>query len=235
MASGIYLAMAGSVAQQQAIDVTSNNIANASTVGFRADRFSFQQALAGARKDSTSVQSRPSATDETAGAIESTGNPLDVALRGGGYLVVQHGSGERLTRGGSLRVDAQAQLTTVDGSAVLSDSSQPIRIPAGTRDVVIASDGRVSADGVELGRLKIVTATPGSVRHEGASMFVTAGKLSAAPATTECVTGALEQSNFNVVRGMVDLVRISRTYEALHRMIESYKQIDDRSARIGNG
>ncbi|HLL23801.1 MAG TPA: flagellar hook-basal body complex protein, partial [Kofleriaceae bacterium] len=106
MSSGIYIATAGAVAQSNALDATANNIANASTTGFRADRVSFKEALGAARSvDTALVDTASTRLDNEAGAIESTGNPLDVALEGDGLFAVETPNGPRYTRAGNFHLD----------------------------------------------------------------------------------------------------------------------------------
>jgi len=231
MSSGIYVATAGAVAQSNALDATANNIANASTAGFHGDRVTFREALTAARSpDIASVGAGTARIDSQAGALSQTENPLDLALEGDGYFGVATPNGPRYTRAGNLQLDQARNLVTADGFQVRGAGGAPINVPADAGDIAIAADGTVSAGGNEVGRLELVRFAPGQLKREGGTLFSATGR----PLTTDLPrerSGMLEASNVNVVRGVVDLVKVSRTYESLMRMIQGYHDIESRAAR----
>jgi flagellar basal body rod protein FlgG len=241
MGNAIYSALSGAVAQSHALDVTANNVANAGTVAYRADRVRFAEVLGRARgraKDSAFVSAAATVADPTPGAMSPSQNPLDVALPDrDAYIGVSTARGVRFTRAGNLRLDGTGRLVTAAGDPVRdARGGRPILVPPGAAgSVVIASDGTVSAGEQVVGKIELARFAPAQLTREGATLFVAAGKPAAGPPPT-IVQGALEQSNFNVVRGVVDLVRVSRAYEATHRLIEAQREIDDRTARgLGSG
>ncbi|HKA86167.1 MAG TPA: flagellar basal-body rod protein FlgF [Haliangiales bacterium] len=230
MANGIYVALSGAVAQSQALDVVSNNVANASTSGYRAVRVTFGEALTKAKgMDQRFAVTQGTVVDATQGTLVQTGNPLDVALQGDGYFGVNAPQGVRWTRAGELRVAADGRLVNADGLEVRGAGGKPIAVPPDAAEITIGADGAVSAGDTQLGKMELARFDPKSMAREGATLYrATAAPVAGAP---EVVAGALESSNINVVRGMVDLIRVSRTFEALHRAIETYKEIDQRTAR----
>jgi flagellar basal-body rod protein FlgF len=235
MGNGIYIAMSGAVAQSEALDVTANNVANASTVGFRSERVTFGEAMTRAQgKDSAFVGARGGSTDDTAGTLVSTGNPLDLALVGDGYFGVDTANGVRYTRAGNFRLDDKGTIVSADGNAARAVGGGHLVLPPGAGAITVGADGTVSAGETKIGNLEIVRFMPQALSREGATLLAAKGPGQAADGV-EVVSGSLEGANFNVVRGVIDLVRISRTYEALHRMIESYRQIDERTARDVGG
>jgi flagellar basal-body rod protein FlgF len=178
------------------------------------------------------VKIAPTATDGSAGALVKTGNPLDVALDGDGFFGVETARGVRWSRAGNLRLDAEQRLVTGDGNPVRARGGGAITLPQSAQEIVVAEDGTISADGEAVGAIELARFAPNAVAREGASLFAARGP--ALPGEgPKVVSGALESGNFNVVRGVVDLVRVSRTYDALHRMIESYREMDERTARGG--
>jgi flagellar basal-body rod protein FlgF len=231
MSSGIYVATAGAVAQSTALDATANNIANATTAGFRGDRVTFREALATARSaDIELVDTGTTRIDSQAGAMASTENPLDLALDGEGYFAIQTPAGPRYTRAGNFQLDDQRNLVTPEGFAVRGEGGAPINIPPDAVQIGVGTDGTVSADGTELGKLELVRFTANQVRRQGSTLFSATG----APITGEppkVRSGTLEASNVNIVRGVVDLVKVSRTYEALMKMIQGYHDVESRAAR----
>jgi flagellar basal-body rod protein FlgF len=231
VSSGIYIAAAGAVAQSTALDATANNIANATTAGFRGDRVTFREALATARSpDVELVGAGTARVDSQAGALTATENPLDLALDGDGYFGVQTPTGPRYTRAGNFQLDDQRNLVTPDGFAVRGEGGAPINVPAEATAIGVSLDGTVSADGTEIGKLELVRFAPNQVKREGGTLFSATGT----PTTGDppkVRSGMLEASNVNIVRGMVDLVKVSRTYESLMRMIQGYHDVESRAAR----
>ncbi|HMG52002.1 MAG TPA: flagellar basal-body rod protein FlgF [Kofleriaceae bacterium] len=231
MSSGIYVATAGAVAQSHALDATANNIANATTTGFHGDRVTFREALSAARSpDVATVGAGTARIDAQAGALLPTENPLDLALEGDGYFGVATPNGARYTRAGNFQLDAARNLVSSDGFAVRGEGGAPISVPAEAVQVAVAADGTVSADGATIGKLELVRFAPAQVKREGGSLFSATGRPIAGDAP-KVRSGMLEASNVNVVRGVVDLVKVSRTYESLMRMIQSYHDIESRAAR----
>jgi len=231
VSNGIYAATAGAVAQSNALDATANNIANASTTGFHGDRITFREALAAARSpDLTNVASGTTRIDSQSGALIQSENPLDLALDGDGYFAVTTPGGPRYTRAGNFQLDDQRNLVTSDGFAVRGDGGAPIHVPAEATAIAVAVDGTVSADGEAIGKLELARFAPNQMKREGGSLFSATGRpLTGDPPKVR--SGMLESSNVNVVRGVVDLVKVSRTYEALMKMIQGYHDLESRAAR----
>jgi flagellar basal-body rod protein FlgF len=231
VSSGIYVATAGAVAQSHALDATANNIANATTAGFHGDRVLFREALAAARSpDVTLVGAGTARIDDQAGAIAHTDNPLDLALEGDGYFAVETPGGPRYTRAGNFQLDAQHTLVTADGFAVRGEGGGPIAIPEGATAIHVAADGRITADDTEVGKLELVRFAARSLRREGGTLHAATGAPEAGD-PPKVRSGALESSNVNAVRGVVDLVKVSRTYESLMRVIQGYHDVESRAAR----
>lgn len=239
MSTGIWSAASGAVAQGFSLDVTSNNIANATTPGYRADRSVFRQELARAvqRGDTRSLRYalvRSTTADFTAGQVTSTGRPLDVALRSdNSFLVVKTAQGERYTRAGNVRVGADGTLTMPDGAAYLGPDRKTLRVPPEAKTAAFSKEGLLVVDGVETSqRLLVVSfARPTALEREGNVLFrapVPAGRPTEAPAELE--VEALESSNASAVGGMTAMVTASRQFEMLTRVIEAFSTIDRKAA-----
>jgi flagellar basal-body rod protein FlgF len=242
MSDGIYCAVSGAISQQRQLDVVANNIANAGSVGYRGDRVAFREALAQARGPAQPAASLRYVTvsrvqtDTTQGGLKQTGNPLDLALQGDGYFTIETPQGVRYSRAGSFVLDAQGVLRTPSGNAVLSASGkkpQPITIGTRAATITISPNGTVSADGVSVGQLKIVRfASPDALIKEGATLFSTQPDATPVNADeTEIAQGFVESSNVNAVGSLNDLINANRAFEAFQRVIRTYGQIDDRTAR----
>jgi len=231
MSSGIYIATAGAVAQSNALDTTANNIANASTAGFHGDRVTFREALTAARSpDMAAVGAGTARVDTQAGALTQSDNPLDLALEGDGFFAVQTPQGTRYTRAGNFQLDDAHNLVTSEGHAVRGEGGSPINIPPETQAVAVGADGEVSADGVVVGKLELARFNPSQMKRQGGTLFAATGNPISGD-LPKVRAGMLEASNVNVVRGVVDLVKVSRTYESLMRMIQGYHDVESRAAR----
>ena len=188
-------------------EVTANNLANASTDGFKVDR------LTGRMLDGQSYPVPVEHLDLRQGALRQTGRDLDIALEGDGFLVVKTPAGERLTRGGSLKLDGDGLLTDGEGYPIQGERG-PIILGAGK--VEIQGDGTVLVDGAPLDRLRRATiADPSQLKKEGAGRFVPPDGAKLIDAESLLVRQAqIEDPNSDAVLGMIDLVTIQRAYAA---------------------
>jgi flagellar basal-body rod protein FlgF len=197
-------------------EVTTNNLANANTTGFKVDRVSAHQPPG--REHPVPVQS----TDLRQGTMRDTGRRLDLGLEGPGFFVVQTGQGERLTRGGSLRLDGQGRLVDGDGSALLGVEGPLVLSGA---DVEIESDGSVKVDDALAGRLRVVEPdVAGTLLKEGGGRYLPQGATHPVSEDgTRVRQGFLEDPNVDPLTAMVDLVNIQRAYAA---NIQALKAMD---------
>lgn len=246
MSDGIYTALTGAVAQQQTLDVIANNVANANTAGFRADRAAFAEFLAGAQKNNTpsvnqELQSRPDhfvqleeiRHDQTDGTLRLTGNQLDFGLSGQGFFVVRTPQGDRLTRGGSFMLRADGTLSNHDGHEVLGEDGHVIRLNGTPSQVQVGQDGTIQVDGVNVNKFKLArVADATKLQKESAVYFVPADDADVVDAKDVQVTqGHLESSNVNAVAGLNELITVNRSFDALQRVIETFQKLDERTAR----
>lgn len=240
MSDGIYSALSGAVAQQRALDVVANNVANAGTVGFRADGLAFREAVSreqgGPNPDGLRyVTIAQQSTNATNGPLIQTDNRLDVALQGEGLLAVRTDDGVRYTRAGSLRLDPEGVLRTPGGHPVLDaeppDPERPeLRLPPNSSQITFGTDGAVSVDGQEIGRLRIERFAEGGLEKEGVTLYV--ARAQGEPATeTQVLQGYLEGANVSPIAGMNELITASRSFEAFQRVIQAFRDIDQRAAR----
>jgi flagellar basal-body rod protein FlgF len=239
MDAGIFSAVSGSLAAQTRLDALANNLANASTAGFKAERVLQRAERAGEIAPPptavpTPVTREHVVTDFTQGPINQSGNPLDVALAGEGFLVVQTDRGERLTRSGNFTIDSQGYLATTDGSRVQGTSGD-ISIPESP--VVIASDGSVRAGEQRVGQLRIVTVedVDGLLRENGTRFAPGAQVPVDAPiGSVRVVQGAVEGANLSPVEGLVSLIETVRGFETYMRAAERLDQVTAKAiAEVG--
>lgn len=233
MSTALYNAMSSAVAQSRLLDVTAQNVANASTPGFRAQRMTFEQALEGATPQ---VVAGPTVPDSSRGELKVTGNPLDLALPGEGYFVVSTPRGDRLTRAGRFAVDAEGYVVDAQGNALQGDGGRPLQVAPHAKSVSVGDDGTVKADDEIVGRVRVAHVAQENLRAEGSVFTTTPDAVITDIDAPKIEAGALEGSNFDVVRGMVDLVRASRTYEAAVRTMQTVSEQQKRAARgFGGG
>jgi len=233
----IYLAMAGAKATMQRKETLANNLANASTTGFRAELAAFRAVPVEGSGASTRVFSLETTTgyDATPGAITSTGRNLDVAVKGNSWLTVQALDGtEAYTRGGSLEVSNDGTLTTRSGLPVLGDGG-PLQVPPNAA-VSIGADGTVSAKGADgkntaIGKLKLVTPETALKRGDDGLFRGADGSLSADD-TARVQDGALEGSNVSAVESMVSMIAAARQFEAQMKMIQTAEADEKAAAQL---
>jgi flagellar basal-body rod protein FlgF len=233
----IYLSMTGAKATMQRQEVLANNLANASTTGFRAELQAFRAVPIRGDGASTRVFALESTVghSEESGVVQSTGRPLDVAMRGNAWLAVQALDGtEAYTRAGALDVDAQGNLVTATGLPVQGEGG-PITVPPNAA-VSISSDGNVSATVGNgrpevVGRLKLVTAEAPLTRGTDGLFRGPDGDLPADP-NARVTEGALEGSNVSAVETMVAMIAAARQFEQQMKVLQGAEQRDQAGQRL---
>ncbi|MDM7461930.1 MAG: flagellar basal-body rod protein FlgF [bacterium] len=229
MLRGLYVAAEGMAARQRAQDAIANNLANLNTTGFKADRPAFETIyerqlyrLEGSRATpigplSAGVVVRELYTDLRAGALITTDNPLDIAIDGVGFFALQTPQGVRYTRNGAFQLNPQGVLVSREGYPVLSAANQPIQAPRDA-EVRIGEDGTVLANGAPIGQLLIAQ---GNLLKDPDGYFTGAAQPLPNP---RVVAGALEQSNVNMVREMVQMIELLRVYETHQRAVQAHDE-----------
>lgn len=195
----------------RAQELIANSLANSSTPGFRAERFTFSR-----EEGETVVRS---VLDLTPGPLERTSNTFDVALQGEGFFVVQTDDGPAYTRDGSFRLDAAGTLIHQSGATVQADGGEIVVPPNAT--VTITSEGDVRANGIDfgatgasLGRLRVVEfEDPSSLRHLGRNLIGSESEPIDVK-TPRVSQGSLESANVEPIRTMIDMIAIQRLFEA---------------------
>lgn len=239
------IAASGMRARMESLDLLANNVANASTGGYKADREFYGLYVSsaaeadpeGAGAGAMPVVERPW-TDLSQGVIESTGNPLDVALSGKGFLAVEGPSGPLYTRNGSLRAAPDGRLVTADGYAVRGAAGAAITVQSST-PVEIAADGTVSQNGNAVGQLEVVDFTdPSGLVKQGNTYFrANPSQQPAAVSGTTVQQGQLEASNSGTAEAAVRLVGIMRQFEMLQKAAslgaDMSKQAIEQVAKVG--
>lgn len=243
MLRGLYTAWTGMVNEQKRMDVLSNNMANATTVGFKLDKSTsqaFDQVLDLKIRDgsqayhnqaighlSLGVKIGETFTDHAQGSIRQTGGTYDCALSGKGFFTVKviPADGEaktRYTRDGRFTLTKEGLLVDADGNAIQGEGGD-IYIPTDAKHVAISEQGMITADGEVIDSLKITDFEDYDyLKKFGNTMFEPVEGATEIDAKAQVIQGYTEQSNVNVVREMVDMITVTRAYEANQKVIRSY-------------
>jgi len=238
----IYLAMTGAKQTEYAQAINTNNLANVSTTGFRADLHSFSSVPI----EGPGVETRINAvvdsygTDFSQGAIATTGRDLDVAVRGEGFIAVQAADGtEAYTRAGDLRVEAGGLLSTGAGHLVMGNGG-PVAIPPNS-SLLIGGDGTISIQPLGQGpetlgivdRIKLVNPDTALLQKGSDGLLRMADdQAAAADASVSLISGALEQSNVNVAKTLVNMIELARQYEMQVNVIKQSEENADAAAQM---
>jgi len=254
MFRSLFTAASGMQAQQFNLDTIANNLANASTAGFRRRRLQFQDLLyqnmvmpGTAATQQTTVAaglqiglgSRSSASEiiQLQGDLSQTGNPLDLTIEGQGFFQVTLPSGETAyTRSGTFHMDAQGNVVTADGNPL----EPSLTVPQGASSITIGSDGTVSVTlagqsaAQQVGNIQLALfANPGGLNSIGKNLFLATtasgdpivGTPGGSEGLGELQQGYLEQSNVSVVDEFIQMIVAQRSYEANSRVVQAADQM----------
>jgi flagellar basal-body rod protein FlgF len=227
MDSGYYAAMTGLMARTQALDAAAANLANAQTPGYRAEREFFRSALLG--PDALDSQLGQTVNNYGLlggdrlnlgqGALQQTGNPLDLAIEGQGFFAVQTAQGVRYTRDGSFHRSQAGLLVTSAAEPVLSPTGKPIPVPPG--DVSVGANGVLSVAGGAVDTVAVLTFPSGTqLTAEGANRYVAPPRVTATLSKDATVhQGAIESANEDTVEGTLDLIVMQRQAEMMQKAL----------------
>ncbi len=258
---GIYSALSGAMAQSQQLDTIANNIANATTPGFKGDKNTFKEYLTILEKapEVNTVPKIPATldsffdmqgtdksyaavdgtyTDHTQGGVKATGNSLDIALEGKGFFEVLTPQGPRLTRKGTLSLNAEGTLVTTEGLPVLKrdtggggDPKERTIQLSPTGNVSFTQNGGIFQDGVNVADLSLVEFDNNDhLKKIGSSLYaITDPNVPQVPVPlTQVHQGFVETSNVNIVKEMTDMIATTRNFESNQRVIKAYDEMDSR-------
>lgn len=239
----LYLSMTGASQIMQAQAITTNNLANVSTTGFKADLAQFRSMPvfgAGMPSRVYAMTERP-ATDLSSGAHNHTGRELDMAVRGDGWMAVQAPDGsEAYTRAGDLNISSAGLLVNGAGHPIIGNNGGPIAIPPYEK-IEIGADGTITIRPLgqqanvlaQVERIKLVKPEDGQLtKGDDGLMRLKEGGVLPSDATVQLVSGALETSNVSVVDSMVRIIELSRQYETQIKMMNTAKENDANSDRL---
>ena len=237
----MYIAYTGARTAERKIEQIAQNLANASSAGYKQDKsvdkgvvpMAFfvgqdQVSITGEVTDATALlYSTPAIeyVDFSPGPMRATANPLDLSLDGDAFFTVATPQGERLTRAGNFRVDGAGNLSTPSGEKVLGGGG-PIHVGEGA--FIVGRDGQVSVDGAVVDTLKLrKVADPQRLVKTGNSLFAAPQDLPLLPAGQDVTVnqGFIEESNVAPVQGMTEMIEASRMFEAYMKMINTISEL----------
>jgi flagellar basal body rod protein FlgG len=243
MQRGFFISGVASKMAEYRLDNITHNLANVNTVGYKASRTSFQSILSKNLDSKNNNNQQPAAylsmgsqyIDTKAGNIKQTGNALDFALVDKGYFQVQQADGSMaLTRAGNFSRDADGNLITQGGLAVLDNTQSPITLPdgviSGTNDGMIYVNNEPVA---QLGLVQLINETD-LKQAEGTLLVTSEGNTEPVEGNAVVLHGAIESSNVNAVLAMTEMVATLRAYESSMKIVEQYNQLSSQlSANVG--
>lgn len=216
MSNSIYAALTRQSGLMNEMRVVANNIANATTTGFRAEGVIFSEHVSSLGRDDSSLSmaaARVRDTSQVQGSLTRTGGQFDLAIEGDGYFLVLTPQGERLTRAGSFTPNENGDLVTMEGYPVLDPGGAPVFVPQGASTVGIAADGTISADGNPVGQVGIVLPeNPLRMTREDGVRFRADDGVTPAEGS-RVVQGFLESSNVNPILELARMIEVQRAYE----------------------
>ncbi len=240
MQNALLIGLSRQVTLERQMDVVANNVANANTNGFKADRSLFEEFLnSGAREDNfigsdrrvSYVQDRGTFRDVGQGPMEQTKAPLDLAVSGDAYFAVQTTGGERYTRDGKFSLNNVGQLVTSDGNPVLGNAG-PITFQPTDHDINIAPDGTVTVlegtartDSIR-GKIRLVAFDdPQKLQKQGFNLYGAGQAAQQAGAKSTVQQGYIEKSNVNAVSEMGRMVEVMRAYQSIAALLQQQSDL----------
>lgn len=217
MASDLYVALSGQMANETRLATVANNVANMRTAGFRAEAVKFETVLSDYVRDTVAfAEAGQLHFDLSGGSVEPTGNPLDVAIVGGGWFQIETGTGVAFTRDGRLQITEEGDLVTLTGHSILDDGGAPMAVNPNGGPLAIGVDGTITQDGALVGALGLVALDPAAqLTRYGDSAFFS--DRAAVPIDDRIQNGVrqgfVEGSNVNAIQAITDLIRVQRAFE----------------------
>jgi len=202
--------------------VVANNIANASTTGFRREGVVFSEYVAALDQDPSLSMAHASGrhVDLSQSTLSQTGGQFDLAIQGEGFFLIETPQGQRLTRAGSFTPSAEGELVTPDGYRLLDAGGAPVFVPPDARGVAVATDGTLSAEGQPLAQVGLWQPTdPLSLRHQSGTLFSASDMEPAEGATV--LQGMLEDSNVEPVSEIARMIEVQRAYELGQKFLDA--------------
>ncbi len=217
-----YTTLARQSGLMREMGVVANNIANASTTGFRREGVVFSEYVAALDQDPSLSMAYASGrnVDLSQSTLAQTGGTFDFAIQGDGFFLIETPQGQRLTRAGSFTPSAEGELVTPDGHRLLDASGAPIFVPPDVKSVALSADGTLSANGQPIAQVGLWQPTdPLALKHQTGTLFE-GGALEPAEGAT-VMQGMLEDSNVEPVSEIARMIEVQRSYELGQKFLDA--------------
>jgi len=217
-----YIGLSYQMALRRQMAVIANNIANANSTAFKSERPLFETVPVRQQgRLYEFVQDNGIVRSLNTGRLRETGNPLDLAINGKGFLTVETPAGTRYTRNGALRMSEDGRLVTAEGHSVLNEQGQPITLDPADGRPVIAEDGTISTPQGPLGRLRVVQFDNEQQMRKVSTALYATDEEPKPVGNVQVRQGMIEDSNVEPVLEMTEMIEVSRSYQAAQRLIET--------------
>ena len=216
------------------LSVIANNIANASTVGFKSENLMFSEHIekVGKGEKISFVRGSGIIRDRSMGQLVDTSNPLDLAIKGKGYFSIETPFGVRYTRNGHFRLNELRQIVTSEGYPVLSENENPIELRPNDREITIARSGDVSAEDGKIGKIQVFSFENENLLRRMSNGLYSSPILPEANKSAEVLQGKLEQSNVETITEVTKMIDLVRAYESAGKLIEGEHDRKRRAIQI---
>jgi len=221
--SAAYVALTRQSGLLKELQITANNIANASTTGYRAEGVVFAEMIKASDSEGGSISmtdARVRYTSELGGGLTQTGGTFDVAIQGTGFFQVETPNGIRLTRNGAFTPNAENELVTFDGYRVLDSGGAPIFIPPDQPNISISSDGTISNAEGPISQIGVVAPIEASDLQREDGVFFRAPNGADQVADAFVLQAHIEASNVDPVAQIARLIEVQRAYESTQKFLE---------------
>ncbi len=225
-----YIALSSQTALWRRMEMVANNMANMNTTGYRSQEPLFTSYLVRSPGDDSAFREKVNFVtdfgrvhDFTPGAVKATQNPMDLAIDGDGFFVVETADGPKYTRAGHFVLDSQGQLVTKDGLPLLNTDNEPFFVAPNEAEFTVAKDGTVSTENGPIGRVQVVTFDdPQRLRKVSGSLFAAPEDLPAQPVeAVKVAQGMIEGSNVNGIVEMTRMIDVQRSYMQANKLIDA--------------
>tara|TARA_B100000315_G_scaffold250360_1_gene283030 strand:+ start:1091 stop:1825 length:735 start_codon:yes stop_codon:yes gene_type:complete len=231
MENSAYIALSRQGALRRELDVVANNIANMNTTAYKGESMMFVEHLVKSRGSESFIPQKLAFARDVAqyqnleeGPVKMTGNPLDIAIHGDGYFVIDTEDGERYTRNGRLNLNEEGQLVNQNNLPILSSAGTPFFFSPDDKDISVGSDGTVSSNNGQVGKIKIVKFDdPQSLQKRAGGLLFTEAQATEVE-NPGVLQGALEGSNVKPIIEITKMIQVQRAYDSVRSFIDKEDQ-----------
>jgi len=226
MENALYIGLSRQVALQAQMNTIANNIANINTPGYKSQHMVFEKYLVNTDKNDqetlTMVLDYGQFTSTSQGSLKLTGNQLDIAIEGDGYMMIETSQGTMYTRAGNFSLNEDGEIVNGAGQRVLSERESPITIPRDAREIKITVNGGVVTEQGVVGQLGVVEFNNRQeLEFMGNGLFKSVNDIGIPPVNSKVRQGMIEGSNVQGVLEMTNMIDVSRQYQSMHRLLQS--------------